>query len=151
MPWIMIEIKSGEETRDMDELGEVFDAVSRYFTLLSEPARVRVLHAICQGEKTVSEIVALTGATQTSVSRHLSAMFRAGVLTRRRDGNFVYYGVGDHTLTELCRTVCVHIAARGADAQFSADAGRSGLMSVARDLDPSVRTAHSPGARAPQR
>ncbi|MFP5411809.1 MAG: ArsR/SmtB family transcription factor, partial [Gammaproteobacteria bacterium] len=100
----------------MDELGQVCEAVSRYFTLLSEPMRVRILHAICQQEKTVSEIVAETGATQTNVSRHLSTMHRAGVLTRRKDGNFIYYGVGDSALTEICRTVCVHIASRDEDA-----------------------------------
>lgn len=117
----------------MDELDPVFEVVSRYFTLLSEPMRVRILHAICQQEKTVSDIVAETGATQTNVSRHLSTMHRAGVLTRRKDGNFIYYGVGDEALTELCRTVCVHIAARDEES-----AGRSGLMAIAKDLDPAI-------------
>jgi DNA-binding transcriptional ArsR family regulator len=134
----------------MDELGEVFDAVSRYFTLLAEPMRVRVLHAICTGEKTVSQIVALTAGSQTNVSRHLGAMFRAGVLTRRRSGNFVYYGVGDDTLAQICRTVCVHIAARGdrarigieADPALGSDAARARLMAIAEDLDPAVHRAH---------
>lgn len=131
----------------MDELGEVFNAVSRYFTLLAEPMRVRVLHSICTGEKTVSEIAALTAGSQTNVSRHLGAMFRAGVLTRRRCGNFIYYGVGDDTLAEICRTVCVHIAARGgeahlgieADPVLSTDAARARLMTIADDLDPAMR------------
>jgi DNA-binding transcriptional ArsR family regulator len=117
----------------MDELGPVFEAVSRYFTLLSEPMRVRILHAICQQDKTVSEIVAETGATQTNVSRHLNTMHRAGVLTRRKNGNFIYYGVGDATLTEICRAVCVQIAARDDDAD------RSRLMAFARNLEPPVR------------
>ncbi|TXL63835.1 ArsR/SmtB family transcription factor [Zeimonas arvi] len=131
----------------MDELGQVCEAVSRYFTLLSEPMRVRILHAICQREKTVSEIVAETGATQTNVSRHLGTMHRAGVLTRRKDGNFIYYGVGDSALTEICRTVCVHIASRDEDA-----AGRNSLLAIAKDLDPAfarpplARNGKSPGA-----
>lgn len=114
----------------MDELGRVCEAVSRFFSLLSEPMRVRILHAICRQEKTVSEIVAETGATQTNISRHLSTMHRAGVLTRRKDGNFIYYGVGDNALTEVCRTVCVHIASR------DDDAGRSKFLALAKDLDP---------------
>jgi DNA-binding transcriptional ArsR family regulator len=119
-----------------DELEPVFEAVSRYFTLLAEPMRVRILHAICQQEKTVSEIVAATGATQTNVSRHLGTMHRAGVLTRRKDGNFIYYGVGDAALNEICRTVCVHIAAR------DDDASRTHLMAFARHLGPDRREAH---------
>lgn len=114
----------------MDELGRLFEAVSGYFALLAEPMRVRILHAICQRERTVSDIVAETGATQTNISRHLNSMYRAGVLTRRKEGAYTYYGVRDRALTEICRTVCVHIAARleaGAD-------GRSGMMDLARGL-----------------
>lgn len=96
----------------VDELGRVFETVSRYFALLSEPMRIRILHAICDGERSVSEIVDETGGTQTNISRHLNSMYRAGVLTRRKEGNFTYYGVSDTALTEICRTVCVHIAAR---------------------------------------
>lgn len=118
----------------MDELADVFEAVSGYFALLAEPMRVRILHAVCQGEKSVSEIVAETGATQTNISRHLNSMYRAGALTRRKDGNFTYYGVRDRALTEICRTVCVHISAR-AEAIAS---GRSEIMELARDLQPSA-------------
>lgn len=97
----------------MDALGYVFEAVSGYFALLGEPMRVRILHALCRDERTVSEIVAQTGGTQTNVSRHLNTMYRAGALNRRKQGNFTYYSVRDSVLTEICRTVCTHIAARG--------------------------------------
>lgn len=93
----------------MNDDDRVFEAVARYFALLSEPMRVRILHAICCREKTVSEIVAETGATQTNISRHLNAMYRTGVLTRRKDGSFTFYGVHDGLLTEICRTVYVHV------------------------------------------
>lgn len=94
------------------DLDSVFESASRYFALLAEPMRLKILHAICDRERTVGDIVAATGATQTTVSRHLGAMHRAGALSRRRDRNFTWYGVADATLTELCRTVCVHVAAR---------------------------------------
>ena len=114
----------------MDELGRVFETVSRYFSLLSEPMRIRILHAICESERSVSQIVEETGATQTNISRHLNSMYRAGVLTRRKEGNFIYYGVADTALTEICRTVCVHIAARvSGDSADSKD-----LLQFAHDL-----------------
>ena len=94
------------------DLDSVFESASCYFALLAEPMRLKILHAICDRERTVGDIVAATGATQTTVSRHLGAMHRAGALSRRRDRNFTWYGVADATLTELCRTVCVHVAAR---------------------------------------
>ena len=96
----------------MDELEPVFDAVASYFSVLSEPTRLRIMHAICETEKTVSQIVGEIGATQTNASRHLSLMYRAGVLARRKEGNLVYYRVADASMIEICRTVCNQIAAR---------------------------------------
>lgn len=111
----------------MDALGQVFEAVSSYFALLSEPTRLRILHSICREEKSVSQIVAETGATQTNVSRHLNTLYRAGALSRRKDGNFTYYGVRDSAVVEICRTVCTHIAAR--DDERSEE--RSGMLRLA--------------------
>jgi DNA-binding transcriptional ArsR family regulator len=98
--------------RDPDELDEVFDSVARYFSLLAEPTRLKILHAICSAERSVSAIVAATGATQSNVSRHLALMHQAGAVSRRRDGGTVLYKVVDPELTEICRTVCVRIASR---------------------------------------
>ena len=95
----------------MKELDPVFDAVAAYFSVLSEPTRLKIMHAVCNGERSVSDIVAETGATQTNVSRHLGLMHRHGVLIRRREGTQIFYRVADPTLVELCRNVCVRIAA----------------------------------------
>jgi DNA-binding transcriptional ArsR family regulator len=116
----------------MDDLAKVFERVSRYFALLSEPMRIRVLHSICQDEKTVSEVVQETGGTQANISRHLSTMYQAGVLTRRKQGSFIYYGVADTALTEICRTVCVHIASSMEQTDTATE--RTDLMQLAQEL-----------------
>ncbi len=89
----------------------VFEAVSRYFSLLAEPMRLRILHAICIEAKSVSQIVTETGATQSNVSRHLNTLYAAGVLSRRKQGNFIFYVVSDITMTNICRMVCINVAA----------------------------------------
>lgn len=119
------------------DLDSVFASASGYFALLAEPMRLKILHAICDRERTVGEIVAATGATQTTVSRHLGALRRAGALHRRRDRNFTWYSVADATLTELCRTVCVHVAAREL---FAPPVDRlAPVASVARTVNPSSK------------
>lgn len=95
----------------MEQVNEVFESVARYFALLGEPTRLRILHSICQQEKSVNQIVEELGATQTNVSRHLGRLHQAGVVTRRKDGNQVLYQVGDSAFVEICRTVCVRVAA----------------------------------------
>lgn len=113
----------------MDDLTHVFERVSAYFALLSEPMRIRILHVVCNQERTVGEIVAEVGSSQANISRHLSQMYRAGALTRRKQGNFIYYGVADQALTEICRSVCVHIAAN-----LDASGEQKELMVLAREL-----------------
>lgn len=94
----------------MDEMSEVFESVARYFSILAEPARLRILHSICQQEKSVGQVVEETGMTQTNVSTRLNMMYEAGALKRRREGAANFYLVSDATLTEVCRTVCVRVA-----------------------------------------
>lgn len=118
------------------DLDRLFQSASGYFALLAEPLRLRILHAICDRELTVNEIVATTGASQTAVSRQLNAMHRAGALTRRRERNFTWYGVADSTLTELCRTVCVHLASRGDLLESGRDAFRPAASAVAEARNP---------------
>jgi DNA-binding transcriptional ArsR family regulator len=93
-----------------DDLDRVFAVVARYFSVLSEPTRLRIMHTICQEERSVSAIVEATGFTQTNVSRHLALMHSVGVVGRRREGNAVYYQITDPEFVEICRTVCVRIA-----------------------------------------
>jgi DNA-binding transcriptional ArsR family regulator len=96
----------------VDNLEHAFDAVAAYFSVLSEPTRLRIMHAICEEEKPVSQIVEELGATQTNISRHLNLMHRGGVLTRRKEGNQVYYRAADAAMVDICRSVCNRIAAQ---------------------------------------
>lgn len=96
--------------QELSELEGLFEKVSGYFSLLSEPMRLKILHVLCNTERSVGEIVDTLGATQANVSRHLNLMHRAGVLTRRKEGNLVFYSVCDAEAVQLCRTVSVNMA-----------------------------------------
>jgi len=96
----------------MDKLDHAFDTVAAYFRVMSEQTRLRIMHAVCEVEKPVSQIVKELGATQTNISRHLNLMHRSGVLARRKKGNHVYYRAADPEMVEICRSVCNRIAAQ---------------------------------------
>ena len=53
----------------MDELDEVFAVVARHFGLLSEPTRLKILHAICQQEKSGHDDRRLRPAPRRPTSR----------------------------------------------------------------------------------
>ncbi|WP_247597019.1 metalloregulator ArsR/SmtB family transcription factor [Hydrogenophaga sp. PAMC20947] len=91
---------------------EVFESVARYFSVLGEPTRLRILHALCQEEQCVNEIIKATGLAQANVSRHLGLMYQAGMLSRRREGTQIIYKVADPLYVDLCRTVSVQLIGR---------------------------------------
>jgi len=86
------------------------ERMARHFKLLGEPMRLRILQAVCDQPRTVNDIVAAVGATQANVSKHLSLLALAGVLTRTKAGQCVYYGMKDPLTLKLCELVHSHLA-----------------------------------------
>ena len=56
-----------------------------------EPTRLRVLRLLGRAELTVTELVAVLGQSQPSVSRHLRLLSDAGLIERHQEGAFVFY------------------------------------------------------------
>jgi DNA-binding transcriptional ArsR family regulator len=79
--------------------------VAGQFRLLGEAMRLKILQAICQKPLTVGEIVAETGATQSNISKHLALLASAGIIKRKKDGLFVYYGMSNPLTMKLCELV----------------------------------------------
>ena len=88
------------------------DQVAERFKALSEPMRLRLVYALMDGEKTVSQLVRKTGALQANVSKHLGILLDAGVLGRRKEGTSAYYRITDERVFELCELVCGSIEDR---------------------------------------
>ena len=107
-----IKAKVKKATKDLSPkaMEKVFVRVADYFSVLSEPSRLRIMYAVCSGEKSVSEVVELCGSSQANVSRHLAALHKAGILLRRKEGTTVFYSIADNATVEMCQTVCAKMA-----------------------------------------
>ena len=68
--------------------------------------RLRLLIALESGEKNVTELVELSGATQGNVSKHLGILADAGILGRRKEGLRTFYFIDDPQIIELCDLMC---------------------------------------------
>jgi DNA-binding transcriptional ArsR family regulator len=88
----------------------VFESVAELFSLLSTPVRLKIISALCNGEKNVSELLADIETTQPNMSQHLSTLYRAGVLGKRRDSTQIYYRLQSERVATLCRAVCTQVA-----------------------------------------
>lgn len=87
---------------------EELEQIALHFRLLGEPMRLKILQAVCGEPLTVNDIVAAVGATQANVSKHLSLLAGAGILTRKKDGQCVYYGMKDPLTMKLCELAHNH-------------------------------------------
>ena len=71
----------------MDLTPEMAELLARRFAALGEPTRLRLLNLIhAEGEMTVGELVVATGGQQANVSKHLSVLLGARMVSRRRAG-----------------------------------------------------------------
>ena len=88
----------------------VFDSVAELFGVLSTPIRLKIISAVCNGEKNVSELLGEIETTQPNMSQHLNMLYRSGVLAKRREGTQMYYRLQSERVATLCRAVCTQVA-----------------------------------------
>jgi DNA-binding transcriptional ArsR family regulator len=84
---------------------EELEGIALHFRLLGEPMRLKILQAVCREPRTVNDIVTAVGATQANVSKHLSLLANAGILTREKQGQCVFYGLRDPLTLKMCQLV----------------------------------------------
>src|ERR1035437_5968621 len=90
--------------------GEELDQIAARFKMLGEPMRLRILQAVCKKPRSVNGIVAATGSTQANVSKHLALLTTGGILTRKKDGQCVYYAMKNQLAVKLCELVRAQLA-----------------------------------------
>ena len=92
------------------EQRRVFDAAAALFAVLATPMRLQILSALCDREKSVSQLLLGIDTTQPNLSQHLAVLYKTGVLARRKEGTQVIYRVQSEKAVALCRSVCTQIA-----------------------------------------
>jgi ArsR family transcriptional regulator len=88
---------------------ELLSLIAERFRILSEPARLGLMNALRQGERTVSDLVEATGLGQANASKHLQQLKAHGFVKRRKEGLYVYYRIADPEVFRLCDLMCDHL------------------------------------------
>jgi len=90
---------------------ETLERVAPIIRNVAHPLRLRILDFLDHsGEaRTVTDITAATGdAGQALVSQQLRILKDQGVLTARREGNYVYYAIADRSVLLLLDCIRTH-------------------------------------------
>jgi ArsR family transcriptional regulator len=67
------------------------EQISRYLSLIGQPARIQILLVIGAEEACVCHLEAVLGTRQASISQHLMVLRKAELVTAHRDGRNIFY------------------------------------------------------------
>jgi DNA-binding transcriptional ArsR family regulator len=84
---------------------DVFEMQAEVCKTIANPTRLRILHVLRDGEKSVGELVDLLGLKQSNLSQHLSIMKQATILKTRKQGSNIYYSVAYPKINTACDLV----------------------------------------------
>lgn len=70
----------------------------------ADPSRLSILEALREGARSVSELVEVTGLSQSNASNHLSCLLDCGLVEREQQGRFAYYRLSDPRVGALLAT-----------------------------------------------
>lgn len=87
------------------------ELVATRFRVLGHPVRISLIERLDRlGEAHVQALADEFSATQQNTAKHLSALWRGGMLTRRREGRITVYSVSDPEIFALIERVAVLVA-----------------------------------------
>ncbi len=94
---------SGASIKALQEnAGEVADRLR----VLANRDRLLMLCRLAAGEASVSELVAVTGLAQSSVSQHLAVLREAGAVRVRPEQQTRHYSLADPRMQRMIEALC---------------------------------------------
>ncbi|HXE72636.1 MAG TPA: metalloregulator ArsR/SmtB family transcription factor [Candidatus Nitrosotenuis sp.] len=90
---------------------EAAEMVAARFRALGEVPRLKILTLLEEGPASVSQVAGRLGLSQPNASRHLKILQEAGLVSRRQEGNTVYY-TAEPVVSELCQLMCRDLRGR---------------------------------------
>lgn len=83
----------------------LFDALASIARALGSGRRAEIVELLAQSERTVEEVADELGQSAANTSHHLRTLARAGLVTSRRSGTYVHYGLASDEGAEAWRAV----------------------------------------------
>lgn len=71
------------------------------FQALGHPTRIAIAEALRGGEMSAGQLIAQLGLEQANASQHLAVLRSKQIVTRRKEGNQVFYSLRDPALIKV--------------------------------------------------
>lgn len=83
--------------------------MAEFFGVLADPNRLRLLSALASQELCVCDLAATAKMSESAVSHQLRILRAMRLVTYRKEGRNVYYGLADSHIVNLYRSVAEHL------------------------------------------
>jgi DNA-binding transcriptional ArsR family regulator/rhodanese-related sulfurtransferase len=83
----------------------IFEQLARVGAALGSAKRLEIIDVLAQADRSVETIAEATAMTIANTSRHLQVLRQAGLVSAKRDGNYVRYSIADDSVLEGYRTL----------------------------------------------
>jgi DNA-binding transcriptional ArsR family regulator len=83
--------------------------MAEFFSILSDPHRLKLLSALAQRELCVCDLAAIVKMGESAVSHQLRVLRSQRLVKYRRKGRNVYYSLADDHIIALYREVAEHL------------------------------------------
>lgn len=84
-------------------------SIARFFQVLADPTRVRLVMALAHDEWCVSDLTLALGMDQPAVSHQLKYLRDQGLVNWTKNGRHVYYSLADDHLREILLSSLDHL------------------------------------------
>ncbi len=99
---------------------DTFDA-ELFFSALADNTRLRLLNLMRDGEVCVCFFAETLGTNNPKISRHLSYLKRASLVTGRRDGKWIHYRINEPADTNAAEIFAATMKMLETDKEMKAD------------------------------
>jgi ArsR family transcriptional regulator, lead/cadmium/zinc/bismuth-responsive transcriptional repressor len=83
--------------------------IARFFQVLADPTRVRIVKALADTEWCVSDLTQALGMDQPAVSHQLKYLRELGLVRWTKTGRHVYYSLSDTHLKDILLASIAHL------------------------------------------
>lgn len=84
---------------------DIFALHAEFCAIFASEIRLRIMWALGDGEKTVTELANELGISVPNTSQHLAIMRSRGAVEARRDGRTIYYSIANPKFFEGARLI----------------------------------------------
>ncbi|MEI6690592.1 MAG: metalloregulator ArsR/SmtB family transcription factor [bacterium] len=84
---------------------KIFVLQAKIIKALTHPLRLEIVHLLRHNILTVSQIIQMSGLSQSLISQHLKVLKVAQIVSSKREGKEIYYAISDQRILVACDSI----------------------------------------------